>query len=133
MLRHVFTAIILSFALLPVSAFACLGPMSEYSLFFETIPAPRPHADLVARVVLLEAEIGTATARIEEVLETSNDAIHPGDNLTLAYTFTSCGPNHKKGDKGIILANVKGDDKNLVAYPFSRRFGDGKLMAPIIE
>lgn len=113
---------------------ACLGYSLESTLFFETIPNPLPTADVIAKVSLLDVNSGTATAKVLQVLKASDVKILQGDEIALQYKFNSCGPHHKGGDEGIIIARAVADSKgHLVLYPFERRRDDAHIWPPLRE
>lgn len=102
-----------------------------YTLFFEAIPNPQPDADVIAIVSLSDVIWGTATAKITQVLKTSDARVHESEKFAMKYRFTSCGPNHNNGDEGTIIARVGNDSKgSLVLYPYMRRRGDGRIREP---
>lgn len=116
---------------------ACRNPMSQTTLFFETIPSPQPAADLIARVSLSEVNetmgLGMATATVIEVLRTSDAKIHQGDKITMKYQATSCGPAHKNGDNGVIIARTGADiHGHLVLYPYEHDYR-GRIRPPSSE
>lgn len=103
----------------------------EDTLFFKTIPNPQPNADVIAKVSLSDVNRGTATAKLIEVLKTSDARVHQGDKIPMTYRFTSCGPNHINGDEGTIIAKIGTDSGGrLVLFPYMRRYMDGHLTLP---
>ena len=81
---------------------------------------------MIARVVLSEVERGRAKAEIVEVVTTSGVEVHEGQHFLLEYAFSSCGPNHRDGDQGMIIAKQpEGDERVLL--PYMRRFSDGRI------
>ncbi|MES2585197.1 MAG: hypothetical protein V4627_20910 [Pseudomonadota bacterium] len=104
---------------------ACPGFLAESTIFFVTIPNPLPNADVIAKVSLLEVNSGTATAKVLQLQMTSGVKIQQGDKIALQYKFNSCGPHHKSGDEGIIIARAVADSKgDLVLHPFSHQRAD---------
>lgn len=132
-MRHLIT---LAFGLLFLAsqAQACRGQILEDTLFFESLPNPPLNANLVAKVSLSEVSRGTATAEITQVLQTSHAEITQGDKLPIQFRFTSCGPNHKNGAKGIIIAKTGIDSLGRpVLYPYMRRYSDGRITPPHLK
>ena len=91
-------------------AHACRGGVVENTLFFDKIPPSliSAKADVIAQVVLLEVNNGYATAKVTQVVNASGVNIHQGDKVFLKYNFSSCGPNHKAGSKGMVIAKWAG-------------------------
>ncbi|SNS96684.1 hypothetical protein SAMN06265795_110107 [Noviherbaspirillum humi] len=124
-------ALICCLLLLASPANACLGLSLEDTIFFKTIPEPRPDADIIAKVSLFDADDGTAVARILQVLDTSDSRIHTGDKVDLKFRMTSCGPNLKPGEEGIIIAKARRDgDGRLVLHSYLRRYHDNRITPP---
>ena len=104
---------------------ACRDPESWDTVFFEAIPNLQSNADVIAKVSLSDVneEVNTATvtaiATVIQVLKTSDARIHAGDKIAMKYRFTSCGPDHKKGEEGMIIAKSGGDiNGRLMLYPY---------------
>lgn len=112
---------------LPVHA--CMGRILEDTLFFDALPQPPLEADVIARVALSEVDGGRARAEIVEVVTTSGVEVHEGQHFMLEYAFSSCGPNHRDGDQGMILAKLADGDKRVL-LPYLRRFSDGRITSP---
>lgn len=75
---------------------------------------------------------GMATATVIEVLKASDARIHQGDKVAMKYLATSCGPDHKSGDNGTIIAKMSADiNGHLVLYPYMRDHR-GRIKAPSI-
>ena len=120
-------AFVVCFLALPVHA--CRGHILENTLFYEALPEPPLEADVIARVVLSEVDRGRARAEIVEVVTTSGVEVHEGQQFLLEYAFSSCGPNHRDGDQGMIIAKQpEGDERVLL--PYMRRFSDGRITPP---
>jgi hypothetical protein len=127
-------ALALCFIFLSSQAQACLGRILEDTLFFETLPNPPLNANLIAKVSLSEVSHGTATAEIIQVLQTSDSEVHQGEKLPIQFSFSSCGPNHQNGAKGIIIAKTGIDSVGrLVLYPYMRRYSDGRITPPYLK
>lgn len=120
-------ALVVCFLALPVHA--CRGHILEDTLFFEALPGPQLEADVIARVVLSDVERGRARAEIVEVVTTSGVEAHEGKHFMLEYAFSSCGPNHRDGDQGMIIAKLAEGDKRVL-LPYLRRFSDGRITRP---
>lgn len=123
-MRHLIASVF-CFLLFSTQAYACRDPRSWNTIFFESPPNVQLNADLVARISLsdvnesMETATVTATATVINVLKASNDKIQPSQKTAIKYAFTSCGPDHKSGDKGMIIARIGTDDKGrLVLYPY---------------
>ena len=120
-------------------AHACRGRSAENKLFFTNLPDPLPDADVVAKVILLDVSIedyriGWATARVTEVLQEAEGGIEIGDVLSLKYPFSSCGPRHKAGEVGVIMAIADTDsDGSVVWFPYFYRESDDRTFAPETE
>jgi hypothetical protein len=120
-------AFFVCFLALPVHA--CMGRILEDTLFFDGLPEPQLEADVIARVVLSDVERGRARAEVVEVVTTSGVEVHEGQHFMLEYAFSSCGPNHRDGDQGMIIAKLAyGDERVLL--PYLRRFSDGRITPP---
>lgn len=120
-------AFVVCFLALPVHA--CRGHILENTLFFEALPEPQLEADVIARVVLSEVDRGRARAEIVEVVTTSGVEVHEGQQFLLEYAFSSCGPNHRDGDQGMIIAKLADGDERVL-LPHMRRFSDGRITPP---
>ncbi len=119
---------------LSLQAQACRGQILEDTLFFETLPSPPLNANLIAKVSLSEVSRGTATAEIIQVLTTSATEIHQGEKFPIKFSFSSCGPNHKNGATGVIIAKTGIDSVgHLVLYPYMRRYSDGRITPPHLD
>jgi len=110
---------------------ACWWHDDQNSLFFETIPDLQPDAGVIARVALLNVtDHGTATAKVLQVLKTSDESIRQGTIVTMSYVVTSCGPSPANSTEGTIIANTGSDKENrLVLYPYLRSRG-GRITFP---
>ncbi|HJV93472.1 MAG TPA: hypothetical protein VJ572_08335 [Azonexus sp.] len=133
--------IALVFCLMMVSAqvHACRDPNSWDMVFFETIPNPQPDADMIAKVSLSDVneEMNTATvtaiATVIQVLKTSDARVHEGDKIAMKYRFTSCGPDHKNGDQGTIIAKTGSDiNGRPMLYPYMHNFR-GRITLPSLS
>lgn len=125
------------FLVMSLEVRACRDPMSGTTLFFENIPTPQPDAEVIAKVSLSrvneEMGLGTAMATVIEVLKASDASIHQGDKIGMKYQTTSCGPDHKNGDSGTIIAKTGADTKGrLVLYPYMHNYR-GWIEPPSIE
>ncbi|HIQ54852.1 MAG TPA: hypothetical protein EYH51_16580 [Pseudomonas pachastrellae] len=120
-------AFFVCFLALPVHA--CMGRILEDTLFFEALPGPQLEADLIARVLLSDVERGRARAEIVEVVTTSGVEVHEGQHFLLESAFSSCGPNHRDDDQGMIIAKLAEGDKRVL-LPYLRRFSDGRITRP---
>jgi len=120
-------------------AHACLGPSGEKTLFFKAIPNPPPDADVIAEVDLLDVSVldlykGEAKAKVLRVIRPAAGSLHEGGILSLKFLVSSCGPNHRSGDKGTIVAKVGTDSAGrLVWYPYTYRNSDGMFWSPSIN
>lgn len=129
-------AFVLCALLAPIQALACRS--GEYTLLFETIPNPPPDSDVIVKVTLLEESKlnnyqGIATAKVSQVLKSSDKRIHQDSIITMKYLVSSCGPYHLNGDEGAIIAKASTDSKGgLVLYPYMRRYHDGYITQPAI-
>jgi hypothetical protein len=118
---------------------ACRSPDSWDMIFFETIPKPQPESDVIAKVILsnvneeMATATVTATATVVQVLKTSDAIAHEGDKIAMKYRFSSCGPDHKNGDNGTIIAKA-GKDINgrLILYPYKRNYR-GRITHPLLD
>ncbi|WP_229744305.1 hypothetical protein, partial [Halopseudomonas oceani] len=78
--------------------------------------------------------IGWATARVHQVIEAAEGVIEEGDVLTLKYPISSCGPWHKPGETGAIIAITGTDsDSSVVWFPYFYRESDDRTFAPETE
>lgn len=84
---------------------------------------------MIARVVISEVGGGRARAEIVEVVNTSGVEVHEGQHFLLEYAFSSCGPNHRDGDQGMIIAKLADGDEPVL-LPYLRRFSDGRITPP---
>jgi len=132
-------ALVFCFLLVTTQAHACLGYALSNTLFFEEIPNPSPDVDVIAKVSLSDVneETRTATATVTvtvmQVLKTSDSRVNQGEKVAMKYEFSSCGPDHRNGDEGMIIAKTGTDSKGLlVLYPYMRRHGDGQLTPPFM-
>ncbi len=126
-------AIVANLLLIALPADACLGRILEYSIFFEKIPASEFKTDVLVKVVLENVKDGMASARVTAVLQAPTGNIRQGDRVLLKYNFSSCGPNHGVGEKGIIFAKLLIDKQGQrTLYPYMRRYGDGRIFPPRI-
>jgi hypothetical protein len=131
-MRSYAIAILGFFMLMPPPAEACLGQILEHTVFFDKMPELKLDADVVAKVILEDVKDGLASARIIQV-EVSAGNIHPGDKVQLKYSFSSCGPNHKNGEEGIIIAKSTLNDKGeIVLHPYERRYSDSRIEQPLM-
>ncbi len=131
---HYLMVLATCFLLASPQAHACRGISFEYRLFFETLPNPQPEADVIAKVSLSEVKDGTATAKVVQVLKTSDVRVQQGEQIPVKYSFTSCGPNPVNGAGGTIIANTGTDSEgHLVLYPYLRRYGDGHMTPPAVR
>lgn len=128
-------ALVLCVLLAPMQAHACLWAGLQDSLFFKTIPTTQPDADVIAQVVLLDASVldfykGAATAKVLQVLKTSDERVQQGSVISLKFLVTSCGPTVKAGMSGVIIAKT-GTDSNgsLELYPYLIN-GMGRISSP---
>ena len=112
---------------LPVQA--CMGRILEDTLFFAALPQPQLEADVIAQVVLSDVDRGRARAEIVEVVTTSGVEVQEGQHFLLEYAFSSCGPNHRDGDQGMIIAKWPDGDERVL-LPYMRRFSDGRITPP---
>ena len=127
-------ALAFCFIFLSSQAQACRGQILENTLFFESLPNPPLNANLVAKVSLSEVSRGTATAKIIQVLTTSTTEIYKGKNFPIKFRFSSCGPNHKNGAEGIIIAKTGIDGAGrLVLHPYMRRYSDDRITPPHLD
>ncbi len=135
---HYFAVLIL-FSITAISpAKACRGAMEENTIFFEKDYNSKFDSDITAKIILdriinLDKKpYNIAFARITDVIEASAMNIQQGDNVQLQYEYTSCGPNHKAGDEGIIIAKISVDEKGkIILYPYERRYSDNQINPPI--
>lgn len=122
------------FIFLSSQAQACRGRILEDTLFFEILPNPPLNANLIAKVSLSDVSRGTATAEIIQVLQTSEAEVQQGEKIPIRFSFSSCGPNHKNGAKGTIIAKIGIDSVGrLVLYPYMRRYSDGRITPPYLS
>ena len=130
-------ALFFALILLPAGmAQACMGAMLEDSLFFEQMPEPTLDADVVARVTIKQIvpdhepnAMVTAAARVDEVVSGSTKV---GDIIELRYIVSSCGPNQKEGNSGLIIAKHTTDIKGRAALtPYTIRPSDGRIDSPV--
>lgn len=127
-------ALAFCFIFLSSQAQACRGQILEDTLFFEILPNPPLNANLIAKVSLSEVNRGTATAEIIQVLQKSDAEFNQGEKFPIQFSFSSCGPNHKNGAKGIIIAKTGIDSMGrLVLYPYMRRYSDGRIIPPHLK
>lgn len=132
-------SLVLCVLLAPTQVHACLGATFEHTLFFDAIPNMQPDADVIAKVSLLNVSVvdnykGTATARVLQVLKASDERVHQGSIISIQFMFTSCGPNHRTGNEGTIIAKARADSEgHPVLYPYTRRYSDGHLTAPCMN
>ena len=120
-------AFVVCFLALPVHA--CMGRILEDTLFFEALPQPPLEAGVIARVVISEVDGGRARAEVVEVVATSGVEVREGQQFLLDYAFSSCGPNHRDGDQGMIIAKLADGDERVL-LPYMRRFSDGRITPP---
>lgn len=151
-----FVALTFLLALLAASspARACSGPGQEYTVFFNASARPLiiddlgqapstaegwvdfpENADVIAEVTLTgsnAAVYGIPTAaRIERVIKSSDDRIKPGEEFSIKFEFTSCGPNHRSGNQGVIAAVMGADiEDRPVLCLYSRKFSGNRLNVP---
>jgi hypothetical protein len=129
-------ALVLCVLLAPLQVHACLGASSEDTLFFDPIPEMQPDADVIAKVILLNVSVldfykGTATAKVLQVLKTPDERVHPGSIISMKFMVSSCGPHHRSGNQGKIIAKAGADGEGrLVLYPYMRRYNDGNITVP---
>jgi hypothetical protein len=115
---------------------ACRGGM-ENTLFFNAIPNPQPDADLIARVFLSDVNekskttTATVTVTVMQVLGASDAKFQPGDKISMKYMVDSCGPRHKSGDEGIIIAIAVTDSEgNLTLHPYMHSRSNDRPILP---
>ncbi|QTN29243.1 hypothetical protein HZ993_05275 [Rhodoferax sp. AJA081-3] len=131
-------ALVFCFLLAPLQVHACLGLFANQFIFFEAIPNVQAEGDVIAKVLLsgvheeTKTAAVTATATVMQVLKTSDARVQQGAKIIVRYKFTSCGPNHRDGDEGTIIARTGTDSKGLfVLYPYAyRRYGDRRIFPP---
>lgn len=153
-LLHIFIAFVLCILFVSPQAHACMGPGAESTLFFNASAQPLifedlgqapstaegmaelpPDADVIAEVVLTgnnsaRDRMPTA-ANIVRVIKTSDARVRQGEEITIKFGYTSCGPNHRSGNKGTIAAKIGTDiEDQLVLCLYSRRFSDGHINSP---
>lgn len=137
-MRH-FISLTLFFLLISPQVHACLGPDSEESFFFESIPDSQPDADLIAIVSVSDntedwrSGIQTTMATVIQVMKSSDVRVKQGDKIPMKYMSTSCGPVALTGSKGMIIAKTGTDSKGrLVLHPYTYRDGDQRIEPPVI-
>ena len=119
--------------LVSTQAHACRDPQAEETLFFETIPDLQSDADVIAKVTMLDVSVvgiskGTATAKVLQVLKSSDESVRQGSIISIRFTNSSCSPRAISGSEGIIIAEAGSDSEGrLVLYPFVRRYSDGRV------
>lgn len=129
-------ALLFCILLVPAHVQACRGAMEEDTVFFETIPALQLDADVIAKVTVSDVSIldfykGTATVKVLQVLRTADERVHQGSVASLKFMVSSCGPHHKSGNEGTIIAKAGADSEGrLVLYPYMRRYSDGHITVP---
>ncbi len=110
----------------------------EDTIFFDAIPATQPGVDVIAVVKLLNVSVvdfykGTATAKVLQVLKAPDKMARPGSIISVKFMVSSCGPNHKDGNEGTIIAKATtSGEGSLELYPYMRRYSDGRITAPCI-
>jgi TPR repeat protein len=148
-------AFVFCFLVVSPQVHACQGPNLEDTLFFDANDRPLyddnlgqnpsdakglvelpPDADVIAEVVLTGANtaqfIEPTVANIVRIVRTSDARVRQGEEIPIRFVFTSCGPNHRNGDKGTIAARIGTDiEDRLVLCLYSRRFSDGRINSPI--
>ncbi len=131
-------ASVLCFLLAPTQVHACRGAVSEDTLFFEIIPDLQPAADLIAKVKLSDFNIadfykGSATARILQVITTTDERVQQDGSFVIKFMVSSCGPHRRQGGEGTIVAKASVDSEgHIVLYPYVRRYSDDLITAPCI-
>ncbi|WP_373541163.1 hypothetical protein [Chamaesiphon sp.] len=113
----------------PMPAQACLGVAEEFTIFFDKIPV-KLNDQTIAEVKIENMKRGVSTARIIRLIKTKNNVVKVGDRIILNYRVSSCTQVAHVGNIGTIV--IKGfvnsdNERNLVAYPYQRRYRDGYL------
>lgn len=111
---------------------ACIGPMEASTLFFEAVPVAASQTDVIANVVLDVVQYGDAMATLLEVSKVPEGAdIRTGRKVAIRFRYTSCGPHHRAGEEGLIVARLGAQpDGSMVLYPYLRRLSDGRIQPP---
>jgi hypothetical protein len=120
-------AILLALTALPAKT--CLGQMQESTLFFETVPEAIAASDVIAEVEIekLKGDILPETATVR-VLKVRRGTMKEGEKAVLNYSVSSCGPNQKVGEKGLIIAQkITGENGEPALRPYMRRFSDDRI------
>ena len=118
------------------AAQACRGPDLEDTLFFTVVPEALTSEPVVAKVILEDVQLrdfykGLASARVQQVLRAPGGTLRTGDTVSLRYQVSSCGPYHRAGEQGTIVAwAMKDQDGHLVLWPYGRRYSNNRLTPP---
>jgi len=132
-------ALVFCFLLVTPQAHACIWYGLWNTIFFEAIPSPQADVDVIAKVSLSDVNeetrtaTATVTATVMQVLKTSDARVSQGEKVAMKYEFSSCGPDHRNGEEGMIIAKTGTDSKGLlVLYPYMRRLDDGQITPPFM-
>jgi hypothetical protein len=118
-MRNIFLSVLFFFVVIGGAkhAQACLGPPLERTIFFDKVPpdffpGSEFTTDVVADVVLENINNnGMIVIVTALVTKTIKGKVNAGDRIKIHYGVSSCGPNHKEGEKGIIAAQFSDTGK----------------------
>ncbi len=117
---------LLCFISFSLPALACLGYLSEDTLFFTEIPVKISKADFIAKITITDIKQtgleATVTARVSD---NQKGTIKGGQIVQFQYLVSSCGPNHKVQEQGLIVAKSLGEkDGKLILQPYMHKRSD---------
>ena len=91
---------------------ACAAPTGD-TLLFDVVPEVLLDADVIAEVSFADINDNgypaVATVNIVRLIKTSDQRVRPDEKITVKYDFSTCGPFHRSGDEGIIIAKAGPD------------------------
>jgi hypothetical protein len=111
-------------------ASSCLGQVLETSIFFTTPPVFKSMDAVLIKVVLTAVKGGMASAKVTKILKDPTRSIRVGSKVSIEYNFSSCGPNYRAGEEGIIWAKVSRKNGQIKLSPYLRRYEDGQISPP---
>ena len=146
-MRTLFLACIAVLIITSSQANACPARLLENTIFFEKTPPSLSSADVIAEVKIKSLFVPKSYKNQKDyindikkgvfdhpeptkaiILKSIKGELKAGEEVTLHYQTSSCGPNIGVDAQGIIIAEfAKNSNDHSVLYPYMRRFGDNRI------
>lgn len=119
MFKNSIRSIVLTSLLIPNQALACLGPFAEKSIFAQSTPSSTLKSEALIKATLTSVGV----KKVVKVLNVIKDkdptkSIRLGGKIELDYRDSSCGPNHRVGESGMIRVRISGKGNQAKFYPY---------------